>query len=258
MIKSGAVFVFSVDESGIKRWTEGLTWSQSRISGNFLLYREVSDRNTRTFPQTSGTPEVPRGGQGTEGPLAFKPRGLIKKTITVKIDGSDHHLISYYTQEDVDLGRLQRPTCRPDLLALEIPPELTQSTNFRYPPRLEETYEDSPCHSQTHCRDGIDNQSERTPGFASASPRANGIVASRAPGQNSSALSQAAFSHPPANSSDLVYHDQSHFSRSETAYQDQQDTISAAQGHKRKRHHPHGEPSHRVPTSPFPRHPRHQ
>lgn len=37
MIRSGAVFVFSVEESGIKRWTEGLAWSQSRISGNFLV-----------------------------------------------------------------------------------------------------------------------------------------------------------------------------------------------------------------------------
>lgn len=36
MIKSGAVFVFSVEESGIKRWTDGLLWSPSRIVGNFL------------------------------------------------------------------------------------------------------------------------------------------------------------------------------------------------------------------------------
>ncbi|EPQ53973.1 hypothetical protein GLOTRDRAFT_25707, partial [Gloeophyllum trabeum ATCC 11539] len=37
MIRSGAVFVFSVDESGMKRWTEGLAWSPSRMSGNFLV-----------------------------------------------------------------------------------------------------------------------------------------------------------------------------------------------------------------------------
>ncbi len=39
MIKSGAVFVFCVEESGIKRWTEGLCWSPSRIVGNFLVCR---------------------------------------------------------------------------------------------------------------------------------------------------------------------------------------------------------------------------
>jgi Gti1/Pac2 family transcription factor len=37
MIRSGAVFVFCVEESGIKRWTEGLSWSPSRIVGNFLV-----------------------------------------------------------------------------------------------------------------------------------------------------------------------------------------------------------------------------
>jgi hypothetical protein len=36
MIKSGAVFVFGVEESGIKRWRDGLHWSSSRI-GNFLV-----------------------------------------------------------------------------------------------------------------------------------------------------------------------------------------------------------------------------
>lgn len=37
MVKSGAVFIFATEESGIKRWTEGLAWSPSRIDGNFLV-----------------------------------------------------------------------------------------------------------------------------------------------------------------------------------------------------------------------------
>jgi hypothetical protein len=37
MIKSGAVFAFGVEESGIKRWTDGLVWSPSRIVRNFLV-----------------------------------------------------------------------------------------------------------------------------------------------------------------------------------------------------------------------------
>lgn len=62
MIKSGAVFVFSVEESGIKRWTDGMsssvhlalstistlgtlgyTWTPSRISGNFLVNSPALD-----------------------------------------------------------------------------------------------------------------------------------------------------------------------------------------------------------------------
>lgn len=37
MVKSGAVFIFATEESGIQRWTEGLAWSPSRIDGNFLV-----------------------------------------------------------------------------------------------------------------------------------------------------------------------------------------------------------------------------
>lgn len=59
------------------------------------------------------------------------------QTITVKIDDSDHHLISYFTQEDVRSGRLQRPTSRPELMAIQIPPDIVQSANFRYPLKLD-------------------------------------------------------------------------------------------------------------------------
>lgn len=37
LVVSGAVFVFSVQESQIKRWTDGKVWSPSRIDGNFLV-----------------------------------------------------------------------------------------------------------------------------------------------------------------------------------------------------------------------------
>lgn len=37
LVVSGAVFVFSEEETGIKRWTDGLSWSPSRTLGNFLV-----------------------------------------------------------------------------------------------------------------------------------------------------------------------------------------------------------------------------
>ena len=43
MVQSGAVFVFDEHESGIKRWTDGLVWSPSRILGNFLVSRRASE-----------------------------------------------------------------------------------------------------------------------------------------------------------------------------------------------------------------------
>lgn len=39
LVRSGSVFVFDERESGIKRWTDGLLWSPSRILWNFLVSR---------------------------------------------------------------------------------------------------------------------------------------------------------------------------------------------------------------------------
>ena len=41
VIKSGSVFIYEENASGIKRWTDGVAWSPSRILGNFLIYREL-------------------------------------------------------------------------------------------------------------------------------------------------------------------------------------------------------------------------
>ena len=47
MVQSGAVFVFDEHESGIKRWTDGLVWSPSRILGNFLVSINRDRANSR-------------------------------------------------------------------------------------------------------------------------------------------------------------------------------------------------------------------
>ncbi|KAF8207002.1 Gti1/Pac2 family-domain-containing protein [Mycena galopus ATCC 62051] len=158
MIKSGAVFVFSVEESGIKRWTDGLLWSPSRIVGNFLVYREINERtNSRgSHKKLYPTDEPARALSVRPSSLArlrnaltaiadlqtteqgtFKPNGLIKKTITVTIEGSDLHLISYYTSADQHSGKLKRPTSRPDIMGLPMDPRLFRTTNFRVPPKVE-------------------------------------------------------------------------------------------------------------------------
>ncbi|CDZ97821.1 Gluconate transport-inducing protein [Phaffia rhodozyma] len=54
VIKSGSIFIFEEQESGIKRWTDGLIWSPSRISGNYLIYRQTDVREARSA-RTKGT-----------------------------------------------------------------------------------------------------------------------------------------------------------------------------------------------------------
>jgi Gti1/Pac2 family transcription factor len=46
LIRSGNVFIYEENASGIKRWTDGVPWSPSRILGNFLVYRELE----KAFP----------------------------------------------------------------------------------------------------------------------------------------------------------------------------------------------------------------
>ncbi|KAF9048847.1 Gti1/Pac2 family-domain-containing protein [Panaeolus papilionaceus] len=154
MIKSGAVFVFSVEESGIKRWTDGLLWSPSRIVGNFLVYREINERTssrsnhkkpsypgddspTRALARKSSPDQMSMGFKGGSDQGTFKVGGLIKKTITVTIEGSDLHLISYYTSEDVRSRKLKKPSSRHDIMSLSMPPNLFRLTNFRVPPKIE-------------------------------------------------------------------------------------------------------------------------
>ncbi|KAJ1048839.1 hypothetical protein FZC27_8009g4321 [Saccharomyces cerevisiae] len=45
LIVSGSIFVFIEEISGIKRWTDGVSWSPSRISGKFLIYKELDKEN---------------------------------------------------------------------------------------------------------------------------------------------------------------------------------------------------------------------
>ncbi|KAJ6553561.1 Gti1/Pac2 family-domain-containing protein [Mycena vulgaris] len=158
MIKSGAVFVFSVEESGIKRWTDGLLWSPSRIVGNFLVYREINERTNSRGSHKKLYPTDEQSRPMTVRPKSlaqlrnalmavaalqasehgtFKPNGLIKKTITVTIEGSDLHLISYYTSSDQHSGKLKRPTTRADIMNLPMDARLFRSTNFRVPPKVE-------------------------------------------------------------------------------------------------------------------------
>jgi hypothetical protein len=209
LIRSGSVFVFDEEESGIRRWTDGRLWSPSRILGNFLIYRELERKGSRvskapTFPVQNmrpikfptntdsvgtstmiPTPILPKNGlensslwtvprseqsddmkaiqdwllqdshginprelqtsttekafdkeerqKGKEkvprpdpisgeslrvlkskkltnnhkGRYTFKENGLIKKTISIQLDGHTHHLVAYYSLEDFCKGHLK-------------------------------------------------------------------------------------------------------------------------------------------------------
>jgi len=173
LIKSGSVFIYEENASGIKRWTDGVPWSPSRILGNFLVYRELTKpfppgekkratkRNKRVqrpgepYPRPDGTPVSPTtpgarsdSGLDREGERAligslvdsygFKEGGLVKKTMSVQVHGIHHHLVSYYNIEDVLGGNLRTPKDDPHINGIIPRAELMTRQNFRAPIEGEE------------------------------------------------------------------------------------------------------------------------
>ena len=170
LIKSGCVFIYEENASGIKRWTDGVPWSPSRILGNFLVYRELvkpfppgekKKANKRNKRMTKQGEPYPRPGSG-DAPLSpatpvrsdvgtenreneraligslvdsygFKEGGLVKKTMSVTVHGVQHHLVSYYKIEDALDGTLTPPSKDPRLASTEPRPDLIARQNFRAP-----------------------------------------------------------------------------------------------------------------------------
>ncbi|KAL6864354.1 Gti1/Pac2 family domain-containing protein [Trichoderma novae-zelandiae] len=151
LIVSGSVFIYEEHASGIKRWTDGISWSPSRILDNFLIYRELQ----RPFPpgEKKRALKRKRAGHGIQkvssnnsappqelerslvGSLTdsydFKGDGLVKKTISINYRGVPHHLVSYYDLDEVRF--LATPTGWPPFANVRIRPELYLNQNFRTP-----------------------------------------------------------------------------------------------------------------------------
>lgn len=168
LIKSGSIFIYEEHASGIKRWTDGVSWSPSRILGNFLIYRELDKpfapgekkralKKKRSSPaggisKTDGASRNSSNstnygstgldiGKDTERSLIgsltdsyeFKAGGLVKKTISITHRGVPHHLVSYYSVEDVMSGRLSTPSRDPQLRSVVPHMDLLTAQNFRSP-----------------------------------------------------------------------------------------------------------------------------
>ncbi|MCJ1475085.1 hypothetical protein MMC13_003745 [Lambiella insularis] len=130
-IKSGSVFVWDEREAGMRRWTDGKSWSASRVSGSFLTYREMEGKrggNGFAPPiaaaRAGKTPESTRGSDsdlemaGEDGPdgYRYKPDGLMKQSFSITTSTGNHlHLISYYARSHPTAQGLTQPTNDPAL-----------------------------------------------------------------------------------------------------------------------------------------------
>lgn len=122
-IKSGSVFAWDEREAGMRRWTDGRTWSPSRVLGSFLTYRELDTKRRPRRPSLS----LPGAKQVS---FSYKHNGLIKQSFSICTASNQKiHLISYYAKSDVMSGRLQRPINDPKLNTIEIPKGLYPELN---------------------------------------------------------------------------------------------------------------------------------
>lgn len=121
-IHSGSVFAWDEKEAGMRRWTDGRTWSPSRVLGSFLTYRELD---------TKRRPRRPLVNTGVkQAAFSYKHNGLIKQSFSICTASNQKiHLISYYAKSDVMSGKLKRPTSDPTLNSIEIPKGLYPELN---------------------------------------------------------------------------------------------------------------------------------
>jgi hypothetical protein len=184
MLTSGTVLVYEENASGIKRWTDAVHWSPSRVMNNCLIYRQLTralkpeekksalnpscgtkrkrkesnglarnkageliENSEDEYENPSFDSSLPGDAESTNKVYAnfaqnltpdqqrrfcgslidsyeFKESGLMKKTISVKYQGTHHHVISYYSLEDVVSGKLKRPFQDPKLADVQPRPEL--------------------------------------------------------------------------------------------------------------------------------------
>ncbi|KAF4126122.1 hypothetical protein GMORB2_1368 [Geosmithia morbida] len=124
-IRSGSVFVWDEREAGMRRWTDGKSWSASRVSGSFLTYREMEGKRGGGFGtgrRGSGkTPDSNRGSDedhddGEPEGYRYKADGLMKQSFSITTSTGQHlHLISYYSRPQPGQPDLSQPTNDPSL-----------------------------------------------------------------------------------------------------------------------------------------------
>lgn len=119
-IKSGSVFVWDEREAGMRRWTDGKSWSASRVSGSFLTYREMEGKRGGSNFDKNANRDGVQGNEGDSdgGPdgYRYKPDGLMKQSFSITTNNGQHlHLISYYSRASATAQTLIQPTNDPQL-----------------------------------------------------------------------------------------------------------------------------------------------
>lgn len=123
-IRSGSVFVWDEREAGMRRWTDGKSWSASRVSGSFLTYREMEGKRGGGFGTGRRAGKDGRLSDddiddGEPEGYRYKADGLMKQSFSITTSSNQHlHLISYYARPQSGQAELVQPTNDPNLRSI--------------------------------------------------------------------------------------------------------------------------------------------
>lgn len=95
-IRSGCIFIWEQDISGVQCWNDGLSWTPIDRDGDFWISGETTTDD-----------------------------GLRKKTVSVPALGRFHHIVSYYNPWDTINGTLKAPSQDLNLECMVLRNELT-------------------------------------------------------------------------------------------------------------------------------------
>jgi hypothetical protein len=148
-IQSGCVYIWDEREAGMRRWTDGKSWSASRVSGSFLTYREMDtskkigsnvlkeDTSAGSKKRKNSEPHQNRKDDGNASDdsqdasspsCRYKQNGLYKQSFSLTTSTNlKLHLISYYKKED--LPNLVQPSNDDRLKNINLPLEMYPDTS---------------------------------------------------------------------------------------------------------------------------------
>ncbi|KYK57180.1 hypothetical protein DCS_04187 [Drechmeria coniospora] len=139
-IRSGSVFVWDEREAGMRRWTDGKSWSASRVSGSFLTYREMEGKRGGGFGSSRrGAGKTPDSGRGSDDDhddgepegYRYKADGLMKQSFSITTSTGQHlHLISYYSRPQPGQPDLPQPSSDPSLRGISPPKGMYPESNL--------------------------------------------------------------------------------------------------------------------------------
>ena len=135
----------------MRRWTDGKSWSASRVAGSFLTYREMEGKRGSggsVAPRSAAKSESGRSSaddasqqDNEEGPdgYRYKPDGLMKQSFSITTSQGQHlHLISYYSRAHPTAPGLRQPSTDPSLAQIQpqkgMYPETTVNDQTNVPP----------------------------------------------------------------------------------------------------------------------------